>query len=100
VDASGIRIWDSEGQPRQRIPQRIRWDAVAAEKGGYRHFMLKEIHEQPTALAETMGGKVSLESGELIFDSPLLAPERVAAFDRVLLLACGTSWHAALVGSS
>ena len=98
VDASGIRIWDSEGRPRERVPQRIRWDAVAAEKGGYRHFMLKEIHEQPTALAETMGGKVSLESGELSFDSPLLGPERVAAFDRVLLLACGTSWHAALVG--
>jgi glucosamine--fructose-6-phosphate aminotransferase (isomerizing) len=98
VDASGIRIWDSEGRPRERVPQRISWDAVAAEKGGYRHFMLKEIHEQPTALAETMGGKVSLESGELSFDSPLLGPERVAAFDRVLLLACGTSWHAALVG--
>ena len=98
VDASGIRIWDSEGRPRDQVPHRIRWDAVAAEKGGYRHFMLKEIHEQPTALAETMGGKVSLESGELSFDSALLGPERVAAFDRVLLLACGTSWHAALVG--
>jgi glucosamine--fructose-6-phosphate aminotransferase (isomerizing) len=98
VDASGIRIWDGEGRLRERVPQRIHWDAVAAEKGGYRHFMLKEIHEQPTALAETMGGKVSLESGELLFDSPLFAPERVAAFDRVLLLACGTSWHAALIG--
>src|SRR6266511_1835531 len=91
VDATGIRISDSEGRPRERVPQRIRWDAVAAEKGGYRHFMLKEIHEQPTALAETLGGKVSLESG-------LLGPERVAGLDRVLLLACGTSWHAALVG--
>jgi glucosamine--fructose-6-phosphate aminotransferase (isomerizing) len=98
VDATGIRISDSEGRPRERVPQRIRWDAVAAEKGGYRHFMLKEIHEQPTALAETMGGKVSLESGELSFESELLGPERVAGFDRVLLLACGTSWHAALIG--
>ncbi len=98
VDAAGIRISDSEGRPRERVPQRIRWDAVAAEKGGYRHFMLKEIHEQPTALAETLGGKVSLESGELSFELELLGPERVAGFDRVLLLACGTSWHAALIG--
>jgi glucosamine--fructose-6-phosphate aminotransferase (isomerizing) len=60
--------------------------------------MAKEIHEQPTAVAETFGGKVSLEMGELLLDSPLFSPERVAEFDRVLLLACGTSWHAALVG--
>ena len=53
---------------------RILWDAVAAEKGGYRHFMAKEIHEQPTAIAETLGGKVSLETGELYLDSPLLSP--------------------------
>ncbi len=60
--------------------------------------MAKEIHEQPTAVAETLGGKVSLETGELTIDSPLLTPERMAAFDRVLLLACGTSWHSALIG--
>jgi glucosamine--fructose-6-phosphate aminotransferase (isomerizing) len=71
---------------------------VAAEKGGYRHFMLKEIHEQPTALAETLGGKVALGTGELTFESPLLEPDRVRGIDRVLLLACGTSWHSALIG--
>ncbi len=98
VDATSVRISDSGGRPRERVLQRIHWDAVAAEKGGYRHFMLKEIHEQPTALAETLGGKVSLESGELSFEADLLAPERIAGFDRVLLLACGTSWHAALIG--
>ncbi len=98
VDASGIRIWDAQGRIREGEPQRIGWDAVAAEKGGYRHFMLKEIHEQPTALAETLGGKVSLETGALSFESELFGPERVRNFDRVLLLACGTSWHAALVG--
>jgi glucosamine--fructose-6-phosphate aminotransferase (isomerizing) len=98
VDSAGIRISDGEGRPLERVPHRILWDAVAAEKGGYRHFMLKEIHEQPTALAETLGGKVSLESGELTLESPLLEPARVREFDRVLLLACGTSWHAALVG--
>ena len=98
VDAAGIRISDPEGRPLERVPHRILWDAVAAEKGGYRHFMLKEIHEQPTALAETLGGKVSLETGDLSLGGELFAPERVAGFDRVLLLACGTSWHAALIG--
>ncbi len=98
VDAAGIRITDAEGKPLERVTHRILWDAVAAEKGGYRHFMLKEIHEQPTALAETFGGKVGLESGELSIDSGLLAAERVSGFERVLLLACGTSWHAALIG--
>jgi glucosamine--fructose-6-phosphate aminotransferase (isomerizing) len=60
--------------------------------------MLKEIHEQPTALAETLGGKVDLATGRLTIDVPLLSPERLSGFERVLLLACGTSWHAALVG--
>ena len=66
-----------EGARLERPVHRILWDAVAAEKGGYRHFMAKEIHEQPTAIAETLGGKVSLETGELYLDSPLLTPERV-----------------------
>jgi glucosamine--fructose-6-phosphate aminotransferase (isomerizing) len=98
VDAAGVRIVSAQGDRLDRPVHRILWDAVAAEKGGYRHFMAKEIHEQPTAIAETLGGKVSLETGELYFDSPLLSPERVAEFDRVLLLACGTSWHAGQVG--
>jgi len=98
VSASSLRIADSEGRERERSTHRIVWDAVAAEKGGYRHFMAKEIHEQPTAVAETLGGKVSLETGELSFRGTLLSPESVAGFDRVLLLACGTSWHAALIG--
>ncbi len=98
VDAQGIRVVNATGGRLERPVHRIVWDAVAAEKGGYRHFMAKEIHEQPTAIAETLGGKVSLETGELYLDSPLLTPERVAKFDRVLLLACGTSWHSGLVG--
>ena len=98
VDAAGVRIVNADGDRQEREVHRILWDAVAAEKGGYRHYMSKEIHEQPTAIAETLGGKVSLETGELYMDSPLLTPERVAAYERVLLLACGTSWHAGLVG--
>jgi glutamine---fructose-6-phosphate transaminase (isomerizing) len=98
VDAAGVAVVDSDGESLDRPPQRILWDAVAAEKGGYRHFMLKEIHEQPTAVSETFGGKVSLLTGEIFLESPLLSPERVAAYDRVLLLACGTSWHSAQIG--
>jgi glucosamine--fructose-6-phosphate aminotransferase (isomerizing) len=60
--------------------------------------MAKEIHEQPVAVAESMGGKVSLETGDLEFDDPLLSADRAARIDRVLLLACGTSWHASLIG--
>jgi glucosamine--fructose-6-phosphate aminotransferase (isomerizing) len=98
VDAKSVRIANADGEPLERGIQRILWDAVAAEKGGYRHFMAKEIHEQPTAVAETLGGKVSLDTGALTLDSPLLQPQAVAKLDRVLLLACGTSWHAALIG--
>src|SRR5205809_20611 len=72
VDAAGVRIAGRDGLPLERVRHRILWDAVAAEKGGYRHFMLKEIHEQPTALAETLGGKVALESGELSLGADLL----------------------------
>jgi glutamine---fructose-6-phosphate transaminase (isomerizing) len=98
VDSSGVRISDTEGRPRERATHHIVWDAVAAEKGGYRHFMAKEIHEQDTAVFETFAGKVALETGDLLFDAPLLSAERVRQFDRVLLLACGTSWHAAQIG--
>jgi glutamine---fructose-6-phosphate transaminase (isomerizing) len=98
VDARGVKIIDAQGRTPERPPHRILWDAVAAEKGGYRHFMAKEIHEQPTAIAETIGGKVSLETGEILLTDPLLSRERVADFDRVLLLGCGTSWHAAQIG--
>jgi glucosamine--fructose-6-phosphate aminotransferase (isomerizing) len=96
IDAEGVRIVDTQGKSLDREVHRILWDAVAAEKGGYRHYMAKEIHEQPTAVAETLGG-VSLETGAAP-GFPLLSPERVAGFDRVLLLACGTSWHSAQVG--
>jgi glucosamine--fructose-6-phosphate aminotransferase (isomerizing) len=98
VDAAGVKVADSDGASLDRPTHRILWDVVSAEKGGYRHFMLKEIHEQPTAVAETFGGKVSLATGELFIESPLLTAERVAGFDRVLLLACGTSWHSAQIG--
>jgi len=98
IDAGSIRIMDADGNEAERPVRVLAWDAVSAEKSGYLHFMAKEIHEQPVAVAESMGGKVSLETGALEFDDPLLSVERAARIDRVLLLACGTSWHASLVG--
>ena len=98
VDAKSIRIVDVDGNETTREARVLSWDAVSAEKGGYLHFMAKEIHEQPVAVAESMGGKVSLETGDLEFDDPLLSADRAARIDRVLLLACGTSWHASLIG--
>jgi glucosamine--fructose-6-phosphate aminotransferase (isomerizing) len=98
VDSRSIRIVDQDGKEVERPVRTIDWDVIAAEKGGYRHFMAKEIHEQPVAVGESMGGKVSLETGELEFEDDFLSAERVARADRILLLACGTSWHASLVG--
>ncbi|MGH9441666.1 MAG: glutamine--fructose-6-phosphate transaminase (isomerizing) [Thermoanaerobaculia bacterium] len=98
VDSRSIRIVDREGNEASRAVQAIDWDVIAAEKGGFRHFMAKEIHEQPVAVAESLGGKVSLETGELEFSDDFLSARRVASVDRILLLACGTSWHASLVG--
>jgi glucosamine--fructose-6-phosphate aminotransferase (isomerizing) len=98
VTPERVRLLGPDGRERPRAPQRIAWDPVQAEKGGYRHFMLKEIHEQPRAVRDTLLGRISLDEGEVILgelDSVGAALERVT---RVVLLACGTSWHAALVG--
>ena len=84
--------------PVERAPQRITWDPVQAEKGGYRHFMLKEIHEQPRAVRDTLLGRIGLEEGEVHLEELGAAADELQRAERVMLLACGTSWHAALVG--
>ncbi|GAB4237442.1 MAG: glutamine--fructose-6-phosphate transaminase (isomerizing) [Deltaproteobacteria bacterium] len=95
---SGVRITDFRGNPRERSPRRIDWSPAMAEKGGYRHFMLKEIHEQPKAILDTLAGRMLPETGEVFFETLPLPVERLAALKKVILIACGTSWHAALVG--
>ncbi|MEM8960420.1 MAG: glutamine--fructose-6-phosphate transaminase (isomerizing) [Acidobacteriota bacterium] len=92
-------VWDAEGNEVERRTQRLDWNLVQIEKGGYRHFMLKEIHEQPQALQDTLGPRVDFERRQIDLDGldETVAP-RLASIDRVHLLACGTSWHAALVG--
>jgi glucosamine--fructose-6-phosphate aminotransferase (isomerizing) len=91
---AGVAFRDFAGTPVVRQAQRVTWDPVMAEKAGYKHFMLKEIYEQPQAVRETVLGRVSLDSGRVfIGDVPDLR-----AIEAVSIIACGTSWHAGLVG--
>ena len=94
----GIRLSDFHGKPRTRAPQRIDWTPVMAEKGGYRHFMLKEIHEQPRAILDTLAGRMLPEEGEVFFETLPLSAEQLSSLKKVVIVACGTSWHAGLVG--
>ena len=98
ITASGVTFTDFAGQVVTKTSQRVLWDPVMAEKGGYKHFMLKEIFEQPTAIRETILGRVSQDSGRVFLEEMKITEKRLASVDRVTILACGTSWHAALVG--
>jgi glucosamine--fructose-6-phosphate aminotransferase (isomerizing) len=98
VTPDELTIRDASGARVERAPQRISWDPVQAEKGGYRHFMLKEIHEQPRAVRDTLLGRIGLDEGEVHLQELGDAAGELKRAKRVMLLACGTSWHAALVG--
>ncbi len=98
VERENVRISDLEGKPVERQSKHIEWSATMAERGGYKHFMLKEIHEQPRALTDTLRGRVSLERGEVFLDGVELSKTQLENFKRIVIVACGTSWHAALVG--
>jgi glutamine---fructose-6-phosphate transaminase (isomerizing) len=93
-----VEVFNEKDEPVQRVPKRILWDAVAAEKEGYRHYMLKEIHEQPRAVRDTFTGRMFEESGEIFFNDLQFTPEEWKKISRVHIVACGTSWHAGLVG--
>jgi glucosamine--fructose-6-phosphate aminotransferase (isomerizing) len=95
---AGIEIQDRTGKPVERPVQRLNWDPIQAEKGGFKHFMLKEIHEQPQAVQETFGGRVDFERAEILLDTIKMTREEVQKVERLHLLACGTSWHSALIG--
>ncbi|MFQ5903143.1 MAG: glutamine--fructose-6-phosphate transaminase (isomerizing), partial [Candidatus Binatia bacterium] len=98
VTAEGLRLLDGKGKTVRRFFKEITWDTVAARKGGYRHFMLKEIHEQPRALADTFRGRISLREGEVSLEGTHLKASEVKQIERIHLVACGTAWHAALSG--
>jgi glutamine---fructose-6-phosphate transaminase (isomerizing) len=94
----GVRLSDFDGRPVNRQVTRVLWDPIMAEKGGYKHFMLKEIYEQPRAVRDTMLGRVGQETGRIFLDEMDIAPAEFARFRQVRIIACGTSWHAALAG--
>ncbi|MGA7615210.1 MAG: glutamine--fructose-6-phosphate transaminase (isomerizing) [Thermoanaerobaculia bacterium] len=98
VRKDSVKLFDREDQPVQRDPKRINWDAVMAEKEGYKHYMLKEIHEQPRAVKDTFTGRMFMDSGEVFFNDLDIAPEEWKRFRKVHIIACGTSWHSGLVG--
>jgi glucosamine--fructose-6-phosphate aminotransferase (isomerizing) len=98
ISRRGVTFMDFDGTPHDRPSQRITWDPVMAEKAGYKHFMLKEIHEQPWAVRETVLGRASVESGKVFLSEMSLDNQALSEIDRIVILACGTSWHSALVG--
>ncbi|MFQ5851642.1 MAG: glutamine--fructose-6-phosphate transaminase (isomerizing) [Candidatus Binatia bacterium] len=98
VRAGGFRMWDGRGKGVRRAFREITWDAVAAQKGGYRHFMLKEIHEQPRVITDTFRGRISLKSGAVSLEGIDLKEKELSQIRKIYLVACGTAWHACLVG--
>ena len=98
ITRHGVQFTDFAGTPVSKATQRVVWDPVAAEKAGYRHFMLKEIFEQPQAVEETILGRVSLNTGKVFLEELNIDEAVFQTFERIMIVACGTSWHAALVG--
>ena len=98
ITRTGVAFTDFSGRPVSKATQRVLWDPIMAEKAGYKHFMLKEIFEQPTAARETILGRVSQDTGKVFLEEMKLTDAQLAAIERVTILACGTSWHAGLVG--
>ncbi len=86
------------GQKVDRPIRHINWDPVTAQKGGFKHYMLKEIHDQPQALADTVLGRIDHKTGEIAFDELNLSAAEIGKIDRIVLVACGTAWHACLLG--
>jgi glutamine---fructose-6-phosphate transaminase (isomerizing) len=95
---AGVKLTDFDGRPIERELTRIQWDPIQAEKGGYKHFMLKEIWEQPRAVTDTTLGRVSLDSGSVFLGEMEIPDEELARAESINIAACGTSWHAALTG--
>ncbi|HXZ29071.1 MAG TPA: isomerizing glutamine--fructose-6-phosphate transaminase, partial [Terriglobales bacterium] len=98
ITPAGVQLTDFDGQPIVRQVQHITWDPIMAEKGGFKHFMLKEIYEQPRAVRDTTLGRVSLDSGKVFLEEMEITEAEFRALKKIQIAACGTSWHAALAG--
>ena len=94
----GVHLTDFKGKSIKPQVRRILWDPIMAEKGGYKHFMLKEIFEQPRAIRDTMLGRVGQETGRIFLDEMQIQPREFKEFESIKIIACGTSWHSALAG--
>ena len=98
LTAEGVRLSDFDGRPVKRLVSRVLWDPIMAEKGGHKHFTLKEIYEQPRAVRDTVLGRVEHETGQVFLNEMDIPPREFRDFREIKLVACGTSWHAALAG--
>ena len=96
VTAEGVKFTNLAGDPVERKVEKILWDPIQAEKGGYKHFMLKEIFEQPRSVRDTTLGRISLETGEVFLGEMKITDDQFRAATQVNIAACGTSWHSAL----
>src|SRR5258707_442189 len=95
---TGVALSDFDGKPLPLKSTRIAWDPIQAEKAGYKHFMLKEINEQPRAIRDTTLGRVSLDTGHVFLEKLDITDEELKAASQITIAACGTSWHAGLAG--
>src|SRR3981189_1115391 len=98
LSRDGVRVTDLDGKPVDRPAHTVTWDPIMAEKGGYKHFMQKEIFEQPRAVRDTMLGRISQDSGKVFLDEMAITEKAFREFQNVRIVACGTSWHAGLAG--
>src|SRR5213594_3776797 len=96
LTAKGVRVMDHDGCPVERPAQHVAWDPIMAEKGGYKHFMQKEIFEQPRAVRDTLLGRISQDTGKVFLDEMAITEKQFREFQQVRIVACGTSWHAGL----
>ena len=98
ITREGVRVSDFDGNPMERKVQHVTWDPIMAEKGGFKHFMLKEIYEQPRTVRDTTLGRVSQDSGHVFLDEMQVSDAEFKALKKINITACGTSWHAGLAG--
>jgi glucosamine--fructose-6-phosphate aminotransferase (isomerizing) len=98
LSRDGVRVTDLDGKPVERPAHMVTWDPIMAEKGGYKHFMQKEIFEQPRAVRDTMLGRISQDTGKVFLDEMAITEKAFREFQNVRIVACGTSWHAGLAG--
>ncbi|MFN2374949.1 MAG: glutamine--fructose-6-phosphate transaminase (isomerizing) [Candidatus Binatia bacterium] len=98
VTADAVHLTTFDGKPVERSARRITWDAVTAQKGGYKHFLLKEIHEQPTAVVNTLRSRLCQDTATVCLGELDALEKDLGNIDRLTIVACGTAWHAGLIG--